>query len=81
VKERQESELVNNADYGFLHRVVPQQRVKARTGAPTPDDLDEMQLVHSEQDVGRRCQPLFYLLNYQILIGHQEKGASWLPQP
>ena len=42
VKERQESELLNNADYGFLHRVVPQQRLKTRTGAPTPDDLDEL---------------------------------------
>ena len=42
VKERQESELLNNADYGFLHRVVPAQRLKTRTGAPTPDDLDEL---------------------------------------
>jgi hypothetical protein len=42
VKERQESELLNNADYGFLHNVVPEQRVKTRSGAPTPDDLDEL---------------------------------------
>jgi hypothetical protein len=42
VKERQESELVNNAEYGLLHSVAPQQRIKARTGAPTPDDLDEL---------------------------------------
>ena len=40
VKERQESELVNNANYGLLSSVVPSMRVATRTGAPTPDDLD-----------------------------------------
>src|ERR1019366_1404903 len=34
IKERQERELVNNA--------VPKMHVKARAGAPTPDDLDEL---------------------------------------
>jgi len=42
VKERQESELLNNADYGFLHNVAPKQHLKTRTGPPTPDDLDEL---------------------------------------
>jgi hypothetical protein len=42
VKERQESELLNNAGYGFLHSVAPQQHLKTRTGPPTPDDLDEL---------------------------------------
>ena len=42
MKERQESELLNSADYGFLHSVAPQQHVKTRTGPPTPDDLDEL---------------------------------------
>jgi hypothetical protein len=42
VKERQESELINNADYGLLKNVAPSQRVKARKGSPTPDDLDEL---------------------------------------
>ena len=42
VKERQESELLNNADYGFLHKVAPAQHLKTRTGPPTPDDLDEL---------------------------------------
>src|SRR5580704_3621851 len=42
VKERQESELINNKDYGMLHNAAPQQRIKTRTGAPTPDDLDEL---------------------------------------
>jgi hypothetical protein len=42
VKERQESELLNNADYGFLHSVPTPQHIKTRAGAPTPDDLDEL---------------------------------------
>ena len=42
VKERQESELLNNADYGFLHSVPAPQHIKPRAGDPTPDDLDEL---------------------------------------
>lgn len=42
VKERQESELINNAEYGLLNNVAPSQKVKSRTGAPTPDDFDEL---------------------------------------
>jgi hypothetical protein len=42
IKERQESELINNKDYGLLNNVAPSQIIKTRTGAPTPDDLDEL---------------------------------------
>ena len=42
VKERQENELINNKEYGMLQNVAPDQRIKARSGAPTPDDLDEL---------------------------------------
>jgi hypothetical protein len=42
VKERQESELINNKEYGLLSSIVPSQKIKTRTGAPTPDDLDEL---------------------------------------
>ena len=42
VKERQESELINNKEYGLLNNIAPGQRVQPRTGAPTPDDLDEL---------------------------------------
>ena len=42
IKERQESELVNNPDYGMLANVADQQRITTLTGAPTPDDLDEL---------------------------------------
>jgi encapsulin shell SprI-like protein len=42
VKERQEGELVNNADYGLLNQATKNYRISARKGAPTPDDLDEL---------------------------------------
>jgi hypothetical protein len=42
VKERQEHELVNNANYGLLNSVAPSQHVSTRAGSPTPDDLDEL---------------------------------------
>lgn len=42
IKEKQESELINNKEYGLLTNTVPAQRIKTRTGAPTPDDFDEL---------------------------------------
>ena len=42
IKERQESELINNPDYGLLASVAPDQIIYPLTGAPTPDDLDEL---------------------------------------
>lgn len=42
IKERQESELINNKEYGLLHSVAPSQIIKTRIGAPTPDDFDEL---------------------------------------
>ena len=42
IKERQESELINNAEYGMLANVAGSQRITTLTGAPTPDDLDEL---------------------------------------
>jgi hypothetical protein len=42
VKERQESELINNREYGLLHSIAAAQRINTRKGAPTPDDFDEL---------------------------------------
>jgi len=42
IKERQENELINNGEYGLLNNIVPDQRISTLTGAPTPDDLDEL---------------------------------------
>jgi hypothetical protein len=42
IKERQESELINNPEYGLLASVDDAQRIPTLTGAPTPDDLDDL---------------------------------------
>lgn len=42
IKERQESELINNPEYGLLASVAEDQRLSTLTGAPTPDDLDDL---------------------------------------
>jgi hypothetical protein len=42
IKERQENELINNLDYGLLANVQDSQRISTLTGAPTPDDLDDL---------------------------------------
>lgn len=42
IKEQQEGELINNKEYGLLANVDKSQRLSPRTGAPQPDDLDEL---------------------------------------
>ena len=42
IKERQESELINNPEYGLLSQVTSGQTLKTIGGAPTPDDLDAL---------------------------------------
>ncbi|GHU52852.1 hypothetical protein FACS1894132_03500 [Clostridia bacterium] len=42
LRERQESQIINNDDYGLLKNVADNQRIQTRYGAPMPDDLDEL---------------------------------------
>jgi hypothetical protein len=42
VKERQENELINNSDYGLLASIDEAQKITTLSGAPTPDDFDEL---------------------------------------
>ncbi|MEV4469929.1 family 2B encapsulin nanocompartment shell protein [Nonomuraea salmonea] len=42
LRERQEDELVNNRDFGLLHNADFSQRIRTRSGPPTPDDLDDL---------------------------------------
>lgn len=42
LRERQESQLINNDDYGLLKNIADSQRIQPISGAPTPDDLDEL---------------------------------------
>ncbi|MFI1918622.1 family 2B encapsulin nanocompartment shell protein [Nocardia sp. NPDC020380] len=40
--ERREYDLVNNEDFGLLNNCDLKQRIYAESGAPTPDDMDEL---------------------------------------
>lgn len=42
IKEQQERQLINNPEYGLLSQVDEDQRIFPLSGAPTPDDLDEL---------------------------------------
>ena len=42
VKEREESEILNNPYFGLLKEIAPHQRISTRKGPPTPDDLDAL---------------------------------------
>jgi len=42
IKEYQEGQLINSADYGLLHSVADSQRITTLAGPPTPDDLDNL---------------------------------------
>ena len=53
LRERQEDEMVNNRDFGLLHNADFNERIRTRTGPPTPDDLDEL--------ISRRTKPQLFL--------------------
>jgi hypothetical protein len=42
LREREEHEVVNNRDFGLLNNCDLKQRIRTRTGPPTPDDFDEL---------------------------------------
>jgi len=42
MKERQEWELINNAEFGLVNQVAPSMRLSTRNGPPTPDDMDDL---------------------------------------
>jgi len=75
VKERQESELINNPEYGLLNNVAPLQKVKSRTGSPTPDDFDELIAKVWKE-------PAFFLLHPQAIAAFgRECTRRGVPPP
>ncbi|MFL5357824.1 family 2B encapsulin nanocompartment shell protein [Archangium sp.] len=53
LRERQEYEMINNRDFGLLYNADLKQRIHARKGPPTPDDLDDL--------LSRRRKSRFFL--------------------
>jgi CRP-like cAMP-binding protein len=42
LREQQESQLINNPEFGLLPNAAPSERIHTRSGPPTPDDVDEL---------------------------------------
>jgi CRP-like cAMP-binding protein len=59
LRERQEHEMVNNPEFGLLHNADFKERIRTRTGPPTPDDLDEL--------ISRRTKPQFFFAHPRAL--------------
>jgi hypothetical protein len=75
IKERQESELLNNKEYGLLHNIAPHQRLQPLTGAPTPDDFDEL-LAHVWKE------PAFFLAHPRAIAAFgRECTRRGVPPP
>ena len=74
IKERQESELINNPDYGLLANVADEQRISTFTGAPTPDDLDQLLTKVWKE-------PAFFLTHPLVRVGEKRQGVVGLFQP
>ncbi|MEV7597510.1 family 2B encapsulin nanocompartment shell protein [Kitasatospora sp. NPDC089797] len=50
LRERQEHELINNPEFGLLSNADFDQRIQTHSGAPTPDDLDELLAMRRDTD-------------------------------
>ncbi|KAA2265826.1 cyclic nucleotide-binding domain-containing protein [Solihabitans fulvus] len=74
LRERQEHELINNRDFGFLHNADLRQRIHTRGGPPTPDDLDEL--------LARRRKTAFYLAHPRTIaaFGRECTARGIYPQ-
>ena len=75
LRERQESELLNNADFGLLHNVDLKQRIHTRSGPPAPDDMDEL--------LARRRKTKFFFAHPRAIAAfHREcSNRGIYPEP
>ena len=94
IKENQESELINNPDYGLLAQVSEEQRIFPLTGAPTPDDLDELltkalATVNDQEREKLLAEAMkvaiddvaLVPLHYEVTSWATRKGLSYEPRP
>jgi CRP-like cAMP-binding protein len=59
LRERQETELLTNPEFGLLSNAAPNQRIHTRGGPPVPADMDEL--------LCRRRQTKFFLAHPQAI--------------
>ena len=68
LRERQERDLLTHPDLGLLAQVDPSQRIAARTGPPTPGDLDEL--------LSRRRSTAFFLAHPQAIAAFRRQCTA-----
>ncbi|MER6510912.1 family 2B encapsulin nanocompartment shell protein [Nonomuraea sp. NPDC001636] len=75
LRERQEHELINNREFGLLHNADFSQRIRTRSGPPTPDDLDDLLAVVWKE-------PAFFLAHPQAIaaFGRECSKRGLYPQ-
>lgn len=75
MKEREESEIINDPEHGLLHAAVPAMRIRTRSGPPTPDDLDDL-LAHVWKE------PAFFLAHPRAIAAFgRECTRRGVPPP
>jgi hypothetical protein len=68
LRERQEYELINNPDFGLLQNAEYEQRIQTHSGAPTPDDMDEL--------LSRRRGTRFFLAHPKAIAAFGRECSS-----
>ncbi|MFD9904653.1 family 2B encapsulin nanocompartment shell protein [Streptomyces sp. NPDC059063] len=90
LRERQEYEIVNNRDFGLLHNAAHAQRIQSHSGAPTPDDLDELLSMRRQTRYffahpraiaafGRECNRRGLYFGHADVEGHQVPAWRGVP--
>jgi hypothetical protein len=75
IKEREESEILNDPEHGLLHAAAPSMRIRTRSGPPTPDDLDDL-LAHVWKE------PAFFLAHPRAIAAFgRECTRRGVPPP
>ena len=75
MKEREEFEIINDPEFGLLHAAPAPMRIQTRTGAPTPDDLDDL-LAHVWKE------PAFFLAHPRAIAAFgRECTRRGVPPP
>ncbi|WP_037906582.1 family 2B encapsulin nanocompartment shell protein [Actinacidiphila yeochonensis] len=75
LRERQEHELINNAEFGLLNNAEYEQRIQPHSGPPLPDDLDEL--------ISRRRGTRYLLAHPRTIaaFGRECTRAGIYPEP
>ena len=75
MKEREESEIINDPEFGLLNAAAPSMRIRTRSGPPTPDDLDDL-LAHVWKE------PAFFLAHPRAIAAFgRECTRRGVPPP